>query len=153
MAAPASNAVTTYIPQVAANFGGSGLPPRTDRYARAEEFVDIVKGLWRSWEPEALVADVRTGRFTDPMRLRPIDHRGQHFQVRGPLPLPPSAQGHPLVVQAGASEPGRELAGRTADVVFSGAKTPDVALAYAADVRARAERHGRDPGRSRSCPG
>ncbi|MCX5208594.1 NtaA/DmoA family FMN-dependent monooxygenase [Kitasatospora sp. NBC_00240] len=147
------NAVTTYIPQVAANFGGSGLPPRTDRYARAEEFVDIVKGLWRSWEPDALLADAASGRFTDPRRLRPIDHRGQHFQVRGPLPLPPSAQGHPLVVQAGASEPGRELAGRTADVVFSGAKTPDVALAYADDVRARAERHGRDPRSVKILPG
>ncbi|WP_031075090.1 NtaA/DmoA family FMN-dependent monooxygenase [Streptomyces sp. NRRL WC-3742] len=147
------NAVTTYIPQVAANFGGSGLAPRTDRYARAEEFVDIVKALWRSWEPEALVADVRTGRFTDSGRLRPISHHGEHFSVRGPLPLPPSAQGHPLVVQAGASEPGRELAGRTADVVFSGAKTPDVAHAYAADVRARAERHGRDPRSVKILPG
>ncbi|GJF32070.1 hypothetical protein KNE206_47700 [Kitasatospora sp. NE20-6] len=147
------NAVTTYIPQVAANFGGSGLPPRTDRYARAEEFVDVVKALWRSWEPEALVADVETGRFTDPRRLRPIDHHGRHFSVRGPLPLPPSAQGHPLVVQAGASGPGRELAGRTADVVFSGAGTQDTALAYAADVRARAERHGRDPRSVRILPG
>jgi FMN-dependent oxidoreductase (nitrilotriacetate monooxygenase family) len=147
------NVVTTYIPQVTANFGGSGLAPGEERYARANEFMDVVRALWDSWEPDALLADTATGRFTDPALLRPIGHRGRFFSVRGPLPLPPSEQGHPLIVQAGASEAGRELAGRTAELVFSGAADQASARAYAADIWARAARHGRDPRSVSVLPG
>ncbi|MEV6926147.1 NtaA/DmoA family FMN-dependent monooxygenase [Dactylosporangium sp. NPDC051485] len=147
------NAVTTFVPVVAGNFGGSGIAARQDRYARANEFVDVVLALWRSFPAGAVVADVASGRFTDPALLRPIEHSGTNFQVRGPLPLPPSPQGYPLIVQAGASDPGRDLAARTADAVFSGAVTVPDAAAYAADIRARARGHGRDPAAVAVLPG
>ncbi|GAB3829856.1 NtaA/DmoA family FMN-dependent monooxygenase [Dactylosporangium cerinum] len=147
------NAVTTFVPVVADNFGGTGIAPRGDRYARANEFVDVVLALWRGLPAGAFVADVASGTFTDPALLRPIGHAGAHFQVRGPLPLPPSPQRYPLIVQAGASDDGRELAARTADAVFSGAVTVPAAAAYAADIRARAERHGRDPAAVTVLPG
>ncbi|WP_261565509.1 NtaA/DmoA family FMN-dependent monooxygenase [Frankia gtarii] len=147
------NTVTTFVPVVAENFGGAGIAERPDRYGRGNEFTDVVRALWASWQPGALLADVATGRFTDAERLRPVHHHGEHFDVRGPLPLPPSEQGHPVIFQAGASEPGRDLAARTADAVFSGATTTETARAYAADIRARAAAYGRDPASIAILPG
>lgn len=147
------NAVTTFAPVVAANFGDRGVAGREDRYGRGNEFVDVVKALWASWEPEALLADVADGLFTDAGHLVPIHHHGGHFDVRGPLPLPPSEQGHPVIFQAGASDEGRDLAARTADAVFSGETDIVAARAYADDIRSRAAAHGRDGDSVNILPG
>jgi FMN-dependent oxidoreductase (nitrilotriacetate monooxygenase family) len=112
------NAVTTYNSNSARNFG-SGEPTRADRYARGNEFVDVVRALWRSWEPDAILADTSEGMFADQAAIRQIAHGGKHFTVRGPLTLPPSAQGSPLIFQAGGGIEGQQLAARTADAVFS----------------------------------
>lgn len=147
------NAVTTYSPIIAANFGRAGIAGREDRYKRGNEFVDVVRALWDSWRPGALIADPAAGRFADDRRLVPIDHHGEYFHVRGPLPLPASEQGRPVIFQAGASDPGRDLAARTADAVFSGATTMEAARAYADDIRARAARYGRDSASINILPG
>lgn len=147
------NAVTTFVPIVAENFGDGRIAGREDRYGRGNEFVDVVRALWDSWRPGGLLADVATGAFTDRDELVPIEHHGAHFDVRGPLPLPPSEQGHPVIFQAGASDPGRDLAARTADAIFSGATSVTTAREYATDIRARAATHGRDPAAINILPG
>ena len=147
------NIVTTFVPDVAANFGGDRLPAPTDRYARAEEFVEVVIRLWESWEDGALVGDKIGGLFADKARVRAIDHQGAHFSVRGPLTLPRTPQGRPVLFQSGSSGPGRELAGRTADAVFTAQNVKANAHAFRADVRARAAAHGRDPDHVKITPG
>ncbi|WP_144109558.1 LLM class flavin-dependent oxidoreductase [Paraburkholderia sp. BCC1886] len=147
------NVVTTFVPAVAANFGNTPLPPPEQRYARAEEFVDVVRALWNSWSPQALIGDKLNGVYVDGAKVRAIDHRGEHFDVRGPATLPPSPQGEPVLFQAGASEAGRALAARTADVVFTAQNTLAGAQAFRADIRARAQRFGRDPDSIKVLPG
>jgi FMN-dependent oxidoreductase (nitrilotriacetate monooxygenase family) len=147
------NIVTTYDDRAARNFGQSNLPSHPDRYARAAEFVDVVTALWDSWEEDALVLDRAGGRFADPSKIHEINHEGRHFSVAGPLQLPRSPQGQPMLVQAGSSEQGRELAARYAEAVFSIAQDLDVAKAYYADVKARAARYGRNPARINILPG
>jgi FMN-dependent oxidoreductase (nitrilotriacetate monooxygenase family) len=147
------NAVTTFVPVIAENFGDARIADRGDRYGRGNEFTDVVRALWRSWQPGALLADVARGAFTTRDGLTPINYHGTYFDVRGPLPLPPSEQGYPVIFQAGASEPGRDLAARTADAVFSGATSVDAARAYAGDIRTRAAGYGRDPATITILPG
>src|SRR5579871_2713050 len=134
------NAVTTYDERAAPNFGLAGLPVHEDRYARAAEFVDVVLALWDSWEDGALVGDKAGGLFADPKRVHAIDHRGDRFSVRGPLQVPRSPQGRPLLVQAGSSEPGRAFAARYAEAIFSVQQVMAEAKAYYADVKERARR-------------
>lgn len=147
------NLVTTFVPGVAANFGAGPLPPAHDRYARAEEFIDVVNRLWRSWQPGALLGDKAEGVYADRSRIAAIDHRGAHFSVRGPATLPPSDQGRPVVFQSGASEAGRQLAARTADAIFTVQNTLASAQAFRRDIRERARRFGRDPDRIKVLPG
>jgi len=147
------NVVTTFVPDVAANFGSQPLPPGPQRYERAEEFVDVVRALWLSWQAGSLIGDKAAGRFADAALARPLDHRGEHFSVRGPLTLPRSPQTHPVLFQAGSSGPGRGLAARTADVVFTAQNTLDGAQAFRADIRRRAQAHGRDPDAVKVLPG
>ncbi len=138
------NAVTTYDPDAAANFS-MNLPLDKDaRYARAGEFVDVVLKLWDSWEDDALIADRASGRYADPARVHAIAHRGAYFQVDGPLNLPRSPQGRPVLVQAGGSEAGVALAARHADAVFTAQTTFDGAQAFYRDIKARAVTQGRD---------
>jgi FMN-dependent oxidoreductase (nitrilotriacetate monooxygenase family) len=146
------NAVTTATPGVSRNFVRT-LPERDERYSRAREFIDVVLRLWNSWEPEALLVDVAGGQFLDPDRLRPIAHEGEHFSVLGPFCLPPSAQGHPVIVQAGGSQYGQELAGRTGEAVFASGTDLGVARAYARELRHQVAAHGRDPRRLVILPG
>lgn len=146
------NIVTTFVPDVAANFGSDALPRGDARYDRAEEFVDVVRSLWGSWKPGSLVGDKTTGVFADGSRVHAIDHRGIHFNVRGPLTLPRSPQGWPVLFQAGSSGPGRELAARVADVVFTARNTLEAAKTFRATSR-RARRHtGAIRTASRYCP-
>ncbi|TQS22527.1 LLM class flavin-dependent oxidoreductase [Microbispora sp. KK1-11] len=146
------NAVTTYNSSSARNFGGVE-PTREQRYRRGNEFVDVVLALWRSWDPDAVVDDTAAGRFADPEKVRPVKHEGEIFSVHGALTLPPSEQGHPVILQAGGGEEGRELAARVADAVFCADVDPESAKAAAADLRSRMPRHGRDPGSVRILPG
>jgi FMN-dependent oxidoreductase (nitrilotriacetate monooxygenase family) len=147
------NIVTTFIPDVAANFGTSELPNHDDRYGRAEEFVDVVTRLWNSWEDEALIGDKATGRFADASRVHAINHRGANYTVRGPITLPRSPQGRPVLYQSGSSGAGRDLAARFADAVFTPQNTIAAAKEFRADVRRRTKERGRNPDDIKVIPG
>ncbi|GAA1847418.1 LLM class flavin-dependent oxidoreductase [Pseudonocardia ailaonensis] len=147
------NAVTTFVPAVAGNFGGLPLPAHDERYARAAEFLDVVIGLWESWEPGATVGDKAGNVYVDPSRVHALDHVGPHFAVRGPSTLPRSPQGRPVIFQAGASEGGRELAAQYADVVFTAQNTLAGAVEFRSDVRRRAVAHGRPADSIKVLPG
>ncbi|OOB90887.1 NtaA/DmoA family FMN-dependent monooxygenase [Rathayibacter sp. VKM Ac-2630] len=137
------NAVTTSNPEAAANFG-SDVPPRPEKYGRAHEFIQIVEALWGSWEKDALIGDVESGRYADASKVRPIDLGGRHVASRGPLPLPPSEQGQPVIFQAGGGQNGLELAGRYADGVYANPFDIASARAQREELRAAAVAAGRD---------
>jgi len=147
------NVVTTYDERAAPNFGDRSLPVHADRYARAAEFVDVVQSLWDSWEDDALILDRAAGRFADPTKIHAIGHNGAHFSVAGPLQIPRSPQGRPVLVQAGSSEQGRDLAARYAEAIFSVQQDLGEAQSYYADVKRRAVRFGRDPSKISILPG
>jgi FMN-dependent oxidoreductase (nitrilotriacetate monooxygenase family) len=147
------NVVTTFVPAVAANFSDAPLPEGTARYDRAEEFVDVVRALWGSWQPGALVADRAGGLYANRGRISAPDHRGAHFSVRGPLTLPRSPQGAPVLFQAGSSNRGRALAARTADAVFTVQNVLPAAQAIRRDVRDRTRGFGRNPDQVKVLPG
>ena len=147
------NVVTTADLPSARNFGLDAVPDHAERYARADEFTGVVKALWNSWADDAFVGDKAGGRFVDANKVQPLAHRGAFFRVHGPLNLPRSAQGHPVLVQAGASSDGRELAARHAEAVFSAAQSFDEALAYAHGLKARAQALGRGAEAIRVLPG
>jgi FMN-dependent oxidoreductase (nitrilotriacetate monooxygenase family) len=147
------NVVTTADAAAGRNFSFAEVSEHGARYARAREFTEVVHALWDSWEDDALLGDKASGRFVDGNKVHAIDHRGAHYSVAGPLTVPRSPQGRPVTVQAGGSEDGRELAAATADAVFSLAQTIADGVAYAADLRARAARYGRDPGSIVVLPG
>ena len=123
------------------------------RYERAQEFYDVVTGLWDSWEDDAIIRDHDAGRYIEPSKLHPLHHVGKHFSVRGPLNVARSPQGYPIVAQAGSSDPGRELAARTADVVFTAQVDLGEAQAFYKDVKSRMARYGRHPDHMKIMPG
>lgn len=129
------NIVTSATQEAARNFGLRDIPDHDERYRRAEEFVRVCIALWRSWQPDAIRADPR-GIWADPSRIIPIEHRGEFFSVHGPLDVPPSPQGVPLLVQAGSSEQGMRLASSFADFVFTVQSTFDSAYAFRQRMRA-----------------
>ena len=137
------NVVTSWSDAEARNFGREQQFDYETRYARAAEFVDVVKGLWDSWEQDAFVFDKQSGQFFDESKMHVLDHTGQFFRVRGPLNVGPLPQGHPVVVQAGASEPGRELAAATADIVYAVHPNKTLAQTFYADVKGRLAKYGR----------
>ncbi|MGF6659257.1 FMN-dependent oxidoreductase (nitrilotriacetate monooxygenase family) [Paraburkholderia atlantica] len=139
------NVVTTADLPSARNFGRDAVPNHAQRYERAAEFTEVVKALWDSWEDDAFVGDKAGGRFVDVEKVHAIAHRGRYFDVQGPLNLPRSPQGHPVVVQAGASADGRELAARHAEAVFSASQSFEESAAYRRDLNERAAAYGRPP--------
>ncbi|AGT10861.1 LLM class flavin-dependent oxidoreductase [Paracoccus aminophilus] len=147
------NLVTSASDHEARNFNREAHFLHADRYARAEEFVDVVHKLWDSWDADAFLYDKEDGRFFDPAKRHVTDHAGEFFKVQGPLNVPRPPQGRPVTVQAGASEAGRALAARTADLVFTAQQTLEEAQAFYADMNARAEAFGRAPGSIRILPG
>ena len=147
------NVVTSATDMEGQNFGREGAPSYGERYGRAAEFVDVVQGLWGSWDSDAFVRDKATGINYRESGLHVLDHRGAHFTVRGPLNVARTPQGAPVIVQAGASDPGRELAAATADVVYAASQTFDEAKAYYDDVKRRMPRFGRDPSELKIMPG
>lgn len=147
------NVVTTANASAAANFGVPNHPDPEDRYRRADEFLQVALKLWDSWEDDAIVGDKVAPRFVDPAKIHPIDHSGPHFQVAGPLEVPRSPQGHPMLFQAGSSEPGKDLAARYAEAIFTAQPTLDEARDFYRDLKARIRRHGRNPEQVHILPG
>jgi FMN-dependent oxidoreductase (nitrilotriacetate monooxygenase family) len=137
------NVVTSWSEAEARNFNREQHVDYDTRYARAAEFVEVVKGLWDSWEEDAFAFDKDSGRFFDEGKMHALDHKGKFFAVRGPLNVACPPQGHPVIVQAGASEQGRELAAATADLVYAVHPTREVARAFYADVKGRLGKYGR----------
>ncbi len=139
------NIVTSGEDAAAQNFGLDRLPPREERYDRADEFVEVVSRLFESWDADAVVMDREKGVYADADKVRPIHFEGKYFKVRGPLNTAPSPQGRPVYVQAGGSPRGREFAARTADSIVAPANGLKGMKAFREDIRARAAAAGRDP--------
>ena len=139
------NVVTSWLSGTADNFGKAEHPPHAVRYRIAREHVDVVKGLWDSWEDDAFTRDKQSGQFFDPAKLHTLGHQGEYFKVKGPLNIQRSPQGQPLIFQAGVSEDGRNFAAQNADAIFVSPESFDDAHAYYQDLKQRATRHGRDP--------
>ncbi len=139
------NLVTTSNPDAALNFGMTEQMEHSERYRRAREFFDVVTGLWDSWADDAFIRDTESGDFFDPGKLHTLDHKGEFFSVRGPLNIARPVQGWPLIVQAGASDAGRQLAAETAEMVFTSEKLLEDAQAIYSDIKDRAAKLGRDP--------
>ncbi|GIF25366.1 FMN-dependent oxidoreductase (nitrilotriacetate monooxygenase family) [Actinoplanes tereljensis] len=147
------NVVTTAQLDAARNFNLASLPSHRDRYERAAEFIDVTRKLWDSWEDDAPVGDKEAGVWGDDAKLHPPGHSGRFFQVAGALDVPRSPQGHPLLVQAGSSADGKELAARHADAVFTAQQTLAEAQEFYADLKRRALTEGRDPEAIKILPG
>jgi alkanesulfonate monooxygenase len=147
------NIVTTSNPDAALNFGLDVQMDHDERYARAREFYDVVTGLWDSFAEDAFVRDVENGVYFDPARMHTLGHKGKYLSVRGPLNIARPVQGWPVIVQAGASDAGRQLAAEVAEVIFSGVNhLPDAQSLYA-DIKSRAEKAGRKRDHIKILPG
>ncbi len=147
------NVVTSWSQAEARNYNRETHLDYATRYDRAAEFVEVVKGLWDSWDADAFPHDKASGIFFDPDRLHVLDHRGPHFQVRGPLTVARTPQGRPLLVQAGASDQGMDIAAGHADLVYSAPHDLDTARTYYDDLKGRMPRHGRTPDELLIMPG
>ena len=147
------NIVTTSNPDAALNFGLDDHMDHDERYRRAREFYDVVTGLWDSFADDAFTRDVETGLFFDPERMHVLDHKGEYLSVRGPLNIARPVQGWPVIVQAGASESGRQLAAETAEMVFAAGGEIDAARAFYSDIKARMRAIGRNPQHLKILPG
>lgn len=137
------NVVTTQSDRAAENFSLAALPDHATRYVRAGEFVQVVRGLWDSWADDALIMDRRSGAFLDAARVRLLEHKGEHFGVRGPLNISRPPQGHPIIVQAGSSQDGIGLAASEADIAFTAQDTIEDSLVYRAALSEAARAAGR----------
>jgi alkanesulfonate monooxygenase len=147
------NVVTSSSASEAFNFSREAHVPHSDRYRRAAEFIRVAQGLWDTWEDDAFVFDKKGGLFFEPSKMHMLNHKGEHFSVRGPLMVPRSPQGQPVIVQAGQSEAGRHLAARTAEVLFTVAQNLDAARAFYSDLKALTARHRRSPDAIKIMPG
>jgi FMN-dependent oxidoreductase (nitrilotriacetate monooxygenase family) len=147
------NIVTTSNPDAALNFGLEEHLEHGERYARAREFYDIVTGLWDSFAEDAFMRDVESGLYFDPDRMHVLDHKGKYYSIRGPLHIARPVQGWPVIVQAGASDAGRQLAAETAEVVFAAGGSLEGGRKFYADVKARMEKLGRARDHMKILPG
>ncbi|RLK28512.1 LLM class flavin-dependent oxidoreductase [Cupriavidus plantarum] len=146
------NIVTTFA-DGSINFSRSRHPDHDERYEIAEEHVSVVKGLWRSWDPEPYVQDKQAGIYVDVSKMHALHHAGKHFSVAGPLNVTNSPQGHPVLIQAGSSGPGQALAARHAEVVFTAQQDLEAAQAFARGLKAQVREAGRDPRHCLIMPG
>lgn len=146
------NVVTSLNNSEAANFGRTEHLPHDQRYERADEFMEVVLGHWDSWEDDALVIDKETGRFADPDKVHALHHKGKYFASRGPLPVPRSPQGHPVLIQAGQSGRGRQFAGRWGEVIFVVYPTLAAGQKQYGEVKAAVAAAGRNPDSVSICP-
>lgn len=147
------NLVTSNNEDDALNYSLEQHPAHSDRYERAIEFAEVVNGLWDSWDEDAFIRDKESGVFFDPSKLHPLHHKGKHFQVRGPLNVACSPQGRPVLVQAGASGTGRDVAARLAELVFTAQTTFEQGREFYGDVMARLPRFGRSTAEVLVMPG
>ncbi len=147
------NLVTTSNPDAALNFGIDEKIGHGQRYRRAREFVDVVTGLWDSFADDAFIRDVNSGVYFDPEKMHILGHKGDYLSVRGPLNIARSPQGWPVIVQAGASEAGRQLAAETAEVIFAAQSTLDAGQKFYADIKGRMIKLGRNPDHLKVLPG
>jgi FMN-dependent oxidoreductase (nitrilotriacetate monooxygenase family) len=147
------NVVTSWSEAEARNFSRERHLEYDVRYDRAAEFVEVVKGLWDSWDADAFVHDKAAGLFYEPGKMHTLDHRGRHFSVQGPLTVARTPQGHPVIVQAGASDQGQEIAAASADIVFVAQTDLKTAQAYYASVKDRLGKYGRAPANLKIMPG
>ncbi|WP_295475514.1 LLM class flavin-dependent oxidoreductase [uncultured Pseudomonas sp.] len=147
------NVVTSWLSGTADNFGKAEHPPHAVRYRIAREHLEVVKGLWDSWEDDAFTRDKHSGQFFDPNKLHTLGHQGEFFKVKGPLNIQRSRQGQPVIFQAGVSEDGRHFAAQNADAIFVSPESFSDARDYYQDLKQRAARHGRDPQQLSILPG
>ena len=147
------NLVTSNNEQDALNYSREEHLSHADRYDRAIEFADVVNGLWDSWDEDAFIRDKDSGRFFDPAKMHVLNYKGKHFQVRGPLNVACSPQGRPVLVQAGASGTGRDVAASLAELVFTAATTFEQAKEFYDDVRQRIPHFGRTQDQVKVMPG
>ncbi|PZW47082.1 alkanesulfonate monooxygenase [Humitalea rosea] len=147
------NLVTTANPDAAMNFGHDEHMAHGERYKRAREFYDVVTGLWDSFADDAFIRDVDSGIFWDPSRMHVLNHKGPELSVRGPLNVARPVQGWPVVVQAGSSEAGRQIAAETAEMIFAAGGLMEDSQAFYADVKGRAQKLGRNPEHIKILPG
>ena len=147
------NVVTSGNPDEAPNFGREEHVEHATRYRRAREFFDVVTGLWDSWADDAFIRDVENGVYFDPAKLHVLDHKGEYLNVRGPLNIARPVQGWPVIVQAGASDAGRQLAAETAEMVFAPGSSIETARELYADIKGRMDRIGRNRDHLKVLPG
>ncbi|CAH1218006.1 Putative monooxygenase MoxC [Paenibacillus allorhizoplanae] len=147
------NVVTSWLSGSANNYSKDEHPPHEKRYRIAQEHVDVVKGLWDSWEDDAFTRNKETGQFFDPAKLHTLNHKGEFFSVQGPLNIARSKQGQPVIFQAGTSEDGRNFASKNADAIFVGHENIEEAKTYYADIKRRAASFGRNPDDVSILPG
>lgn len=147
------NVVTSFTADSAKNFSRSDNMDHAARYGRAEEFVDVVRGLWDSWEAEPYVADRESGQYIDKSKVHELNHVGEHFQVKGPLNVTRSPQGQPVLVQAGSSDSGQNLASRIGELIFTAQQDLHEAQQFYRGLKALAVEHGRDPAHCLVMPG
>ena len=147
------NVVTSANDKEALLFGREQHLAHADRYERAEEFVDVVRKLWGSIEGDAIINDKENGKYVDVTKVHTVNHEGTWFKVDGTLDAPASRQGHPVIVQAGSSEAGKELAAKTAEVIFTAWQTLEDAQAFYRDVKGRLAKYGRKPDDLKVLPG
>lgn len=147
------NVVTSGNASESKNFGREEHYEHAERYARAREFVQVVKGLWDSWDDDAFMRDRASAQYFDPAKLHILDHKGPHFSVRGPLNIARPPQGYPVLVQAGASDTGRSFAAETAEIVFTLAQTKEQAKTFYDDLKGRMAEFGRSPDQLKVLPG
>ncbi len=147
------NVVTTSNPDAALNFGLDEHVEHDERYRRGREFFDVVTGLWDSWADDAFIRDVESGIYLDPERVHVLNHKGKYFSVRGPLNVARPIQGWPVIVQAGASDAGKQVAAEIAEMIFASARTLEEGREYCADIRGRMRAIGRNPEHTKILPG
>ncbi|MDF0499069.1 LLM class flavin-dependent oxidoreductase [Bradyrhizobium yuanmingense] len=147
------NIVTSGVKFEAANFGDDELPDHDARYAKASEFVEVVKGLWDSWEDDAFIRDKQSGIFADPKKLHLLNHQGKYFSVRGPLNIARPPQGYPVLVQAGASDAGTDFAAKFAEVVFTSSPYLELGKQFYSSLKEKARALGREDGQVLVMPG
>ncbi len=147
------NVVTTAGDAAARNFSAAGQADSSGRYARADEFLQAAVRLWDSWEDDAVLGDKTNGIWADPAKVHPAGFKGEHLQVEGPLNVPRSPQGRPVIIQAGASEAGKDFAARWAEAIFAVHQSLPLAQAFYAETKARVASLGRNPEAVKILPG
>lgn len=147
------NVVTSSQDMEAVNFGEDSILDKNSRYERAQEALQVVFGLWDSWEEDAFVSSKKTGVFFDHRKMHPINHQGKYFKVRGPLTSPRTPQGRPIIIQAGASSDGMDLAAARADVVYTAQDDLEDGRKFYSSLKARVVKHGREPDELKIMPG